>query len=52
MTASPSSKKLEEAQAKALYAAAETQNVRRRRGRRSSRRSAYANTGFARDMLA
>ena len=43
---------LEEANNKALYAAAEVQNVRRRlEGERDSA-AAYASTGFARDMLA
>ncbi len=45
-------KALEEANNKALYAAAEVQNVRRRlEGERDSA-AAYASTGFARDMLA
>jgi molecular chaperone GrpE len=42
---------LEEANSKALYAAAETQNVRRRLEGEKSQASAYAVTGFARDML-
>lgn len=45
-------KQLEEANQKALYAAAETQNVRRRLEAEKSQASAYAATGFARDMLA
>ena len=45
-------KELEEARAKALYAAAETQNVRRRLEAEKIQASAYAVTGFARDMLA
>jgi molecular chaperone GrpE len=45
-------KALEEAQAKALYAAAEVQNVRRRADQERVQAVAYANTGFARDMLA
>ena len=45
-------KLLEEANAKALYAHAETQNVRRRLESEKSQASAYAATGFARDMLA
>jgi molecular chaperone GrpE len=43
--------KLEEAQAKALYAAAEVQNVRRRAEQEKVQAVTYANTGFARDML-
>ena len=43
---------LEEANAKALYAHAETQNVRRRLEAEKQQASAYAATGFARDMLA
>ena len=43
---------LEEARSKALYAAAETQNVRRRLEAEKAQASAYAVTGFARDMLA
>jgi len=45
-------KLLEEANAKVLYAAAETQNVRRRLESEKQQASAYAATGFARDMLA
>jgi len=45
-------KLLEEANAKVLYAAAETQNVRRRLEAEKQQASAYAATGFARDMLA
>jgi molecular chaperone GrpE len=45
-------KALEEAQAKVLYAAAEAQNVRRRADQERTQAVAYANTGFARDMLA
>jgi molecular chaperone GrpE len=44
-------KELEEAQAKALYAAAEVQNVRRRADQERAQAVTYANTGFARDML-
>ena len=44
-------KLLEEANAKALYAVADTQNVRRRLEAEKSQASAYAATGFARDML-
>lgn len=44
-------KLLEEASQKALYAAAETQNVRRRLEAEKSQASAYAVTGFARDIL-
>ncbi len=52
-TASPSSRtQLEEANAKALYAAAEIQNVRRRLEQEKQQASAYAAAGFARDMLA
>ena len=43
---------LEEAKSKALYAAAETQNVRRRLEAEKQQASAYAATQFARDMLA
>ena len=43
---------LEEANGKALYAHAETQNVRRRLEAEKQQASAYAVTGFARDMLA
>ena len=42
---------LEEANQKALYAAAEVQNVRRRLEGEKVQAAAYANTGFARDML-
>lgn len=45
-------RQLEEASQKALYAAAETQNVRRRLEAEKQQASAYAATGFARDMLA
>ena len=44
-------RELEEAKSKALYAAAETQNVRRRLEAEQAQASAYAVTGFARDML-
>ena len=44
-------KLLEAANGKALYAAAETQNVRRRLEAEKQQVSAYAATGFARDML-
>ncbi len=44
-------KQLEEAQAKALYAAAEAQNVRRRLEADKVQASTYAVTGFARDLL-
>jgi molecular chaperone GrpE len=43
---------LEEASSKALYAAAETQNVRRRLEQEKDQASAYAASQFARDMLA
>ena len=43
---------LEDAKSKALYAAAEAQNVRRRLEAEKSQASAYAAAGFARDMLA
>ena len=43
---------LEEANAKVLYAAAETQNVRRRLEAEKQQASNYAATQFARDMLA
>ena len=43
---------LEEAKSKALYAAAETQNVRRRLEAEKEQASSYAAAGFARDMLA
>jgi len=45
-------KALEEADSKALYAAAETQNVRRRLEAEKAQAAAYAAAGFARDMLA
>jgi molecular chaperone GrpE len=45
-------KALEEANNKALYAAAETQNVRRRLEAEKVQAAAYATTAFARDMLA
>ena len=45
-------KQLEEATSKALYEAAETQNVRRRLEQEKTSAAAYAATGFARDMLA
>ena len=45
-------KQLEDATSKALYAAAETQNVRRRLEAEKQQAAAYAATGFARDMLA
>ena len=45
-------KQLEEANSKALYAAAETQNVRRRMEKELSDTRSYAAAGFARDMLA
>lgn len=44
-------RQLEEARSKALYAAAEAQNVRRRLEADKVAASAYAVTGFARDML-
>lgn len=44
-------KQLEEAQQKALYAAAESQNVRRRLEGEKVAAAAYATTGFARDLL-
>jgi molecular chaperone GrpE len=43
---------LEEARSKALYAAAETQNVRRRLEQELQQSTSYAAAGFARDMLA
>ena len=43
---------LEEANAKALYAAAELQNTRRRMEKEAADAKAYAAAGFARDMLA
>lgn len=45
-------RQLEEAKSKALYAAAETQNVRRRLEADKDQASSYAAAGFARDMLA
>ena len=45
-------KQLEEANSKALYAAAELQNARRRMDKEVSDAKAYASAGFARDMLA
>jgi molecular chaperone GrpE len=45
-------KQLEEAKAKALYAVAETQNVRRRLEQELQQATSYAAAGFARDMLA
>jgi molecular chaperone GrpE len=45
-------RELEEVRAKALYAAAETQNVRRRLEAEKTQAASYASTGFARDMLA
>ncbi len=45
-------RQLEEASSKALYAAAEAQNVRRRLEADKQQASTYAVTGFARDMLA
>ena len=45
-------KQLEELKSKALYAAAETQNVRRRLETEKEQASSYAAAGFARDMLA
>jgi molecular chaperone GrpE len=45
-------RQLEEARSKALYAAAETQNVRRRLEAEKEQASSYASAGFARDMLA
>jgi molecular chaperone GrpE len=44
-------KELEEARQHVLYAQAETQNVRRRLEAEKQAASAYAATGFARDML-
>src|SRR4029079_2151203 len=43
---------LQEAPSKALYAAAETQNVRRRLEQELQQSTSYAAAGFARDMLA
>jgi len=45
-------KALEEANSKALYAAAETQNVRRRLEAEKQQAASYASATFARDMLA
>ena len=45
-------KQLEEANAKALYAAAELQNTRRRMEKEMADARSYAAAGFARDMLA
>jgi len=45
-------KQLEEANSRALYAAAETQNVRRRLEQELQQATSYAAAGFARDMLA
>ena len=45
-------RQLQEAKSAALYAAAETQNVRRRLEQEKSQASAYAAAQFARDMLA
>ena len=45
-------KALEEANAKALYAAAELQNARRRMDKEMADARTYAAAGFARDMLA
>ena len=45
-------KALEEANSKALYAAAETQNVRRRLEAEKQQAASYASAAFARDMLA
>jgi molecular chaperone GrpE len=45
-------RQLEEANSKALYAAAEIQNVRRRLEQEKQQASAYATTQFAKDMLA
>ena len=45
-------RQLEEAKNKALYAAAETQNVRRRLEAEKDQASSYAAAQFARDMLA
>jgi len=45
-------KALEEANSKALYAAAEVQNVRRRLEAEKAQAAAYASASFARDMLA
>lgn len=45
-------RQLEEARSKALYAAAEAQNVRRRLEGELKQATSYAAAGFARDMLA
>ena len=45
-------KELEDSRSKALYAAAETQNVRRRLEQELQQATSYAAAGFARDMLA
>jgi len=45
-------RQLEDAKSKALYAAAETQNVRRRLEAEKEQASSYAAANFARDMLA
>ena len=45
-------KQLEEANSKALYAAAELQNTRRRMEKEAADARTYAAAGFARDMLA
>jgi molecular chaperone GrpE len=45
-------RELEEARSKALYAAADTQNVRRRLEQEVQQAKSYAAAGFARDMLA
>ena len=45
-------RQLEEANQRALYAAAEIQNVRRRLEQEKQQASAYATTQFAKDMLA
>jgi molecular chaperone GrpE len=45
-------RQLEEAKSKALYAAADTQNVRRRLEQELQQAKSYAAAGFARDMLA
>ena len=45
-------KQLEDARSKALYAAAETQNVRRRLEKELQQATSYDAAGFARDMLA
>jgi len=45
-------RQLEEAKSNALYAAAETQNVRRRLEAELKQATSYASAGFARDMLA